>query len=247
MRAKISINTIGIEELSVSYGDNFGGTITLTKEKIIHRNSITPTVAELYFPKGYFDVHEIPITKEQFKHLSDAIHNAGLCELLQKSASDIVSDMAPGRRFQTLWCLFTDGSEQMYATFSTPEKEFDDIFQILLPFIPETDMDEVVNTPRIRLLGNKYFKTDCCNITILGAWSHCPKCGKSLEIANIQKTDEKIELDEPIWRCENCYEGIPLDYGYCGNCGLRKHFKLPLSDGDREIVKEILERKKTCR
>ena len=238
------IRDIDIEELSISYGEDFGGTITLTREKITHRNSITPTVAELYFPKGYFDAHEIPITKEQFEQLSEAIHNVGLCGLFQKSASDIDSDMAPGRVFQTLWCRFTDGAEYAYATYLTPEKEFDDIFQILLPFIPLTDMDEVFNPPQIRLLGNKYFKTNCCNATVLDSWSHCPKCGRALETADMRETAEKIDPDEPIWRCEGCYEGMPLYDGYCGKCGRRKHFNSPLSDEDREIVKEILERKR---
>lgn len=72
---------IDIDELSVSFGGQYGKSITLNKDKITYQNTVHPTIAYMDFPKGYFDSKSISLSREEFLKISDDIHNAGLLSM----------------------------------------------------------------------------------------------------------------------------------------------------------------------
>lgn len=126
------IRDIDIDELRISFGKGLCKKIVLTKDKIAYQNTINPSIGYMDFPQGYFDIKEISISLEQFKQLSDDIHEAGLYNLIQPVSE---YDLCSGVDYQILTCIFDDGAQYEYVTKEKPKKEFEDIVQILLSFI----------------------------------------------------------------------------------------------------------------
>lgn len=209
------VRDIDIDELQISCGDHYGKTIVLTKNKITYRNTIHPTLAYMSFPDGYFDVKEVSVSPEEFLKISDAIHAAGLLELFHRRSEQ---ELFHGAIYQTLNCLFDDGAYFEYITQGLPDKEFSDIVQILLPYC---DFPKTNTLPHQEKNESKitYHETLCCNAIVPNNWSFCPVCGRMLD-PTIKKESEKfLDIDETMWLCEHCGEGVPMIYKYCGKCG----------------------------
>lgn len=209
---------IDIDELRISCGGHYGKAIVLTKDKITYRNTVHPTIAYMSFPQGYFDTKEVSISPEQFLQLSDAIHNAGLLNLFQKPCEH---SMYPGAVYQTMYCVFDDCAQYEYMTRTTPDKEFTDIVNILLPFC-DFPQNEVIPCPQETEKKADCKETKCCNAVVPSSWSFCPKCGLFLSELNSIETDKVFDIDETMWMCEHCGEGVPLVYQYCGKCGKKR-------------------------
>ncbi len=214
------IRDIDIDELIISLGHHYGKTIVLTKEKLTYRNTIHPTIGYMSFPQGYFDIKELTITAEQFKTLSDRIHNAGLLNLLQPITEH---NIYPGAVYQTMSCIFDDGAQYEYITCGTTAKEFDEIVQILLPLC-NFPQDELLAQPVRKEPEITFYETFCCNITVLSNWLFCPKCGKMLDPLSRKETKKTLDFDETVWLCDKCQEGVPMKYRYCGKCGTKRNW-----------------------
>ncbi len=212
------VRDIDIDELRISYGGHYGKEIVLTKDKISCRNAVHPTIAYMNFPEGHFDVKELTISEKQFLQLSDAIHNAGLLELLRKPCEH---NMYPGAIYQTMHCMFDDCSQYEYMTRNTPDKEFNDIVQILLPLcdFPQDNLLPYQDKPVPKI---EYYETLCCNEVVQNNWSFCPRCGKMITPLDRTETSKVLDMDETLWLCEICNEGIPMIYKYCGRCGSKR-------------------------
>lgn len=209
---------IDIDELRISCGGHYGKAIVLTKTAITYRNTVHPTIGYMSFPEGYFETKTIPISHEQFLKLSDAIHAAGLLELFRKPCEHT---MYPGAVYQTMSCVFDDCAHFEYMTRGTPDKEFNDIVEILLPLC-DFPKDEMISFQETVVPQVKCYETKCCGVVVLDEWEFCPKCGQMLTAQNKSETDKVFDMDETMWLCEHCGEGVPLIYQYCGKCGKKR-------------------------
>ena len=214
---------IDIDELRICCGEHYGKTIILTKNKISYQNTIHPTIGYMDFPQNYFEIHEMPVSYEQFQKLSDDIHEAGLLNLFHKTCD---RETSAGAIYQTLHCLFDDGSEYAYMTRATADKKFTDIVEILLSFCGILQNEEILyeeipynEQTKIETACNE---SKCCNALVLSHWLFCPECGQNLTVSDFVETDKFFDVDKTIWLCENCKECIPLEYQYCGKCGRKR-------------------------
>ncbi len=211
------VRDIEIETLSITFGTKYIKTITLTKNKIVCKKIISFTSGPLSLSRKYCEQIELEIYDELFKTLSDAIHDAGLLELLKPYT---FSPPRPGAPVKSLLCEFNDGSRYNYITDDVPEKIFNDIVDILNPYseFPEiehdTPSDRYTNKPKLKLL-----ETRCCNAIIYENWDFCPNCGKKLESNDKMKTEKTRDSDETGWLCKNCMCGGDFEYKFCGKCG----------------------------
>ena len=125
------IRDIDIDELRISFVEGLGKKIIFTKDKITYQNTINPSVGFMDFAPEYFDIKEKPISFEQFKQLSNEIHEAGLYSLIQPITGN---DLCPGANYHMLTCAFDDGAKYEYITNKSPAKEFNIILELLLSF-----------------------------------------------------------------------------------------------------------------
>lgn len=146
---------IDIEELSVCFGGHYGKSITLFKDKITYRNTVHPTIACMDFPKGYFDIRSIPLSREAFIKLSDDIHNAGLLSILSPNEN---MELLDGAVYETMHCVFDDGSQYHYSDFKSRTSDiFKNICKILSAYCK---FDSSTNEPvTIAMPKNKLVST----------------------------------------------------------------------------------------
>ena len=126
------IRDIDIEELSVSFGEQCGRSITLTKDNIKIRKSVKPTTVFTTSQSNCCDETVISISSKQYNEISDAVHNAGLLEVLSPyENAELPTDAA----HKTMRCTFDDGSHYHYSECKTNgSKIFDSICHILFSY-----------------------------------------------------------------------------------------------------------------
>lgn len=126
------IRDIDIEELSVSLGGHCGRSVILTKHSIKFRQSVQPTIAFLTSPSNCYDEKIISISSKQFNEISDAVHNAGLLEILSPvENAELPADAA----HKAMRCTFDDGSHYRYCERKTNRsKTFESICHVLFSY-----------------------------------------------------------------------------------------------------------------
>ena len=234
--------------LGINYeGDHYGKLIVLTKSMVSYRNTTHPTIANSDFPPDYFDTSYIPITSEQFNQLADKIRVAGLRDLQKKQRNTIIqkyetkgfirkmfhtrssklsiyNSLPTGAVFESLHCLYDNGAEFDYITVDTRDKEFDAIVKIMLSFtgLNQNETATIVNKANSRKESSS--ETFCCNALSLDRWQYCPKCGSQIGPTQRKRSHMYLNLEETLWRCSRCGEGIPFIYRFCGNCGKEREW-----------------------
>ena len=216
-----STRDIDIDELIISFGHHYGKTVILTKDKIKFQNTIHPTIGYMSFPPDYLDQKEIEISSQQFKELSDEIHNAGLLEMFDLPTDDT---KYIGAIYQSLLCTFDDGASYEYRTHGTPHDAFNQIAKILSSFCQFDTFEKQIKFEDVSIKEKDLFITKCCGAFVINGWEYCPKCGKFAEFHKSEDNKETFDYEQTMWLCESCGEGIPMKYYYCGKCGNKRNW-----------------------
>ena len=211
---------IDIETLCVTGMDHGSGLrLTLTKTALTARRVISPTLGGQTFPEGWFDPQEVPLTREDYLGLSDAIHGAGLLEIPWTGEIPL----APGQTADALRCTFDDGAE--YVWMGSDRRRLPavrKIFELLAEKagVPVPRPAGAPVTPvRSRPMA---LKTPCCGLEVPVDYGYCPKCGRAIE--GVEPAPGDLDLDFTIWNCGRCGAMIPCGSIYCGYCGARTAF-----------------------
>jgi hypothetical protein len=100
------LRDIDIDELIISVGRPVGSRIVLTKNEVTYQKTISGGI----YP-DFFEQKKIKITKEQFKELSDAIHDAGLLNVVSPNVEIFKEEEIALGYISTEYmiCFFDDG------------------------------------------------------------------------------------------------------------------------------------------
>lgn len=224
-----ALRDIDIDELIISVGRPVGKKIILTKNKVTYENIISAGINPNEFTEDFFTKKEISIDRAQFNELSDAIHNAGLLNLVKLDVElDKTYMFFDGKSSKEyMICTFDDGVTERYEAGTQTDLSFLNIARILETLFEGKEKIEIENIEGNKSCdaentdGGKSYETLCCGVIIPVEWSYCPGCGKKLETVHKKETRKIYDKFITTGICKNCMGSIPMIYDYCGLCGTK--------------------------
>lgn len=209
------LRDIDIDELIISAGRPVGSRIVLTKNEVTYQKTISGGI----YP-DFFEQKKIKITREEFDELSDAIHNAGLLNIVSPNVEILKEEEIALGYISTEYmiCYFDDGVKAVcIADEHKWNTKFHEISRILRSLFEEEP--EIVEEPK------EYCETACCGVAIPENWSYCPECGKKLEDNDKKETQKTFDEFATVFICDKCMNIVHFEHNYCGNCGNKMNLK----------------------